>query len=216
MKNRKRKKAKTPTLVLFIFFGTFVLLWSLSYMNDTPFLSFDRFAGVKKYRALIYDDLAKYGLQNYTNVVIALMQQESHGKGGDPMQASESVGLPPNSIKDPSQSISLGVKHFKQILAYGKRKKVDFATIIQSYNMGMGYIDYVAQHGGKNSEELAKNYSLLQVHKYPAFYKCGGDKLNFRYPYCFGDFSYSAKVVKNIQTLSESIPASGEQQKITN
>ncbi|MED0673390.1 lysozyme family protein [Aneurinibacillus aneurinilyticus] len=33
------------------------------------------------------------------------MYQESRGEGGDPMQALESAGLPPNTIDDPKRSI---------------------------------------------------------------------------------------------------------------
>ena len=135
------------------------------------------------------------------------MQQESRGKGGDPMQSSESAGLAPNTITDPMESIQYGVKHFQRVVAYGKEKNVDFPTIIQSYNMGIGYINFIAENGGKHSEELAKKFSMIQVEKNPELYNCGGNTDNFRYPYCYGDFSYSAKVTKNIEALANSFPA---------
>lgn len=161
----------------------------------------DHLDEVAAYQPLIQKELSKYHLEKYTPTLLALMQQESKGRGGDPMQASESKGLPPNTIHDPKESIRQGVKHFHNILRYGKRKKVDFPTIIQAYNMGSGYINYVAKHGGKHSEKLAKEFSLIQVHKKPKVYNCGGDKQNFRYPYCYGDFTYSTKVVKTIDSL---------------
>ena len=148
------------------------------------------------------DELEKYNLEEYTDFLVALMQQESKGKGGDPMQSSEAAGLSPNEIKDPQESIKQGVKHFDQVLSYGHEQKVDFPTIIQSYNMGMGYISFVADHGGKHTEKLAKKYSLIQVKKNPTTYNCGGDKTNFRYPYCYGDFTYSSKVEKNMEMIS--------------
>lgn len=206
MKKRRRKKSHSSFVVLILLFGTFILIFTLSKIQFDTSQIYDPFKHVKKYRATIHNELAKYHLENYTTVLVALMQQESHGKGGDPMQASESAGLPRNSIKDPNQSIQLGVKHFQRILTYGQEKQVDFATIIQAYNMGAGYIDYIAQHGGKHSEELAKNFSLLQVQKAPNLYTCGGNKENFRYPYCYGDFTYSTKVTKNIQSLTASVP----------
>lgn len=207
MKKRRRKKANSSFVVLMLFLGTFLLIMFLSNKQfDTPPMKTDPFTDVKKYRSSIHNELAKYHLENYTTVLVALMQQESHGKGGDPMQASESAGLPRNTINDPSQSIQLGVKHFQRVLAYGQQKNVDFATIIQAYNMGKGYVDYIAQHGGKHSEELAQNFSLLQVQKAPNLYTCRGDKKNFRYPYCYGDFTYSTKVTKNIQSLTASVP----------
>jgi hypothetical protein len=156
---------------------------------------------VQKYTPMLEQELAQLDLDEYAVVLAAIMQQESKGKGGDPMQASESAGLSPNSIKDPQQSIKQGVKHFQDTLAYGNQKGVDFATVIQAYNMGMGYIDYVAGNGGKHSEEIAKEFSYIQVQNNPSLYNCGGDQSNFRYPYCYGDFTYSTKVSKNIETL---------------
>ncbi|GGH85057.1 hypothetical protein JOD43_004219 [Pullulanibacillus pueri] len=166
----------------------------------------DPFKNVKQYEPVIQKELAHKNLEQYTPVMLALMQQESHGKGGDPMQASESAGLSPNSIKDPKKSIDQGIKHFQSILQYGDKKGVDFQTILQAYNMGTGYINFVAQHGGHHSEKLAKEFSLQQVHKNPELYNCGGDKSNFRYPYCYGDFSYSEKVAANVKSLTDSTP----------
>lgn len=168
----------------------------------------DPYFDVIKYSPILHEELKKYNLEKYTITLTALMYQESRGKGGDPMQSSESVGLAPNSIEDPKKSIKYGVKHFNRVFRYGQEKKVDFSTIIQAYNMGMGYISYIADHGRNHSEQLAKKFSLIQVKKNPTVYNCSGDKDNFRYPYCYGDFSYNGKVAKNIEVLSESVPAS--------
>ncbi|MEH7802017.1 lysozyme family protein, partial [Bacillus pumilus] len=86
---------------------------------------------------------------------------------------------------------------------HGKKKGVDLETIIQSYNMGIGYIDFVAKNGGKHSEKLAKQYSKKQVKRNPEVYTCGGNKDNFRYPYCFGDFTYAEKVKEKTKTVEE-------------
>jgi len=209
MKKRKRKKFKT-FFVLFILFCALAMFQNYFQQQDSPLVvKKDPFADVKKYRPLVLDELAKYHLENHTAVVVALMQQESRGQGGDPMQASESAGLARNTITDPKKSIQVGVKHFQRVLTYGNEKKVDFQTIIQSYNMGIGYIDYVAEHGGKHSEELAKEFSLQRVKEKPTIYTCGGNKNNFRYPYCYGDFTYSTKVTKNMELLADSIPVNG-------
>ena len=77
--------------------------------------------------------------------------------------------------------------------------------------MGSGYINFVSQQGGEHSEELAKQYSLIQVKKKPNLYTCGGNKDNYRYPYCYGDFSYSSKVTKNIASLADTITAYNNQ-----
>jgi hypothetical protein len=205
VKIRRRKKRKS-NFVLLMFLGIMIVTVTLtSNPNFFQFSNYNPFTDAGKYRPLIKNELAKYQLESYTNVVVALMQQESHGRGGDPMQASESAGLARNTIKDPKQSIQFGVKHFHHILIYGKQKNVDFATIVQAYNMGSGYIDFVSKQGGKHSEELAKQYSLIQVKKKPNLYTCGGNKDNFRYPYCYGDFTYSTKVTQNIEALADSI-----------
>ncbi|MCQ6281281.1 lysozyme family protein [Bacillus sp. EB600] len=201
----RRLKKNLSSFVLLVSISALVVLFSYFYWdNDIPYLQRDPFVKVKKYTPLIHNELAKYHLEKYTPVLIALMQQESHGKGGDPMQSSESIGLSPNSIKDPNISIQLGVKHFRKVLTYGQEKQVDFATIIQAYNMGIGYINYVTEHGGKHSEELAKDFSLLEVQKNPKIYTCKKRLFKSRYPYCYGDYSYSEKVTKNINSLTES------------
>lgn len=162
---------------------------------------------VAKYTPLIQEELEKVGLDEHTVTVAALMMQESRGKGGDPMQASESAGLSPNTINDPTQSIQQGVKYFQKAVTYGKQKQVDFPTVIQAYNMGIGYIDFIAINGGRHTEDLAKKFSMIQVKKDPQTYDCGGDKNNFRYPYCYGDFTYSTKVAMHIETITVSNPA---------
>ena len=162
----------------------------------------DTFRDVIKYTPTLQAELKKYQLEKYTVALTAVMHQESQGKGGDPMQSSESAGLPANTIDDPKVSIKQGVKHFHQVVTYGKEKNVDFPTIIQAYNMGLGYISFISKNGGKHSEKLAKEFSMIQVVKNPKVYDCGGDQENFRYPYCYGDFSYSTKVIKNIDLMT--------------
>lgn len=217
MKYNKRKPIKKKqvqrnfniVLLLFTAFVGFLLLdrfldlfnQNIVKINSGANSSIDE---VAKYTPFIQEELKKVGLDEHTVTVAALMMQESKGKGGDPMQASESAGLSPNAIKDPKQSIQQGVKHFQRAVNYGNQKQVDFPTVIQAYNMGIGYIDFIAKNGGRHSEELAKKFSMIQVEKNPQTYDCGGDKNNFRYPYCYGDFSYSTKVAKHIESITVS------------
>jgi Lysozyme-like len=158
---------------------------------------------VKNLEPKIQAELKKYNLEQHSNLLLALIQQESRGEGNDPMQASESAGLKPNTIDNVDWSIQQGIKHFAAMVTYGTNKQVDFPTIIQSYNMGKGYIDFIAQNGGKHTEQLAKQFSEIQVKKEPAVYTCGGDTDNFRYPYCYGDFSYTTKVMAKYDALVE-------------
>ena len=51
----------------------------------------------------------------------------------------------------------------RKVLDYGNSKGVDFSTIVQSYNFGSGYIDYVSSKGGKHTKELAKSFSVKEA-----------------------------------------------------
>nr|WP_258311613.1 lysozyme family protein [Terrilactibacillus laevilacticus] len=153
-----------------------------------------------KYEPTISQELNSYGLKTYTPLLLAIMSQESKGEGNDPMQASESAGLKRNQIKNPETSIKQGVYHFSEMFKYGKQKHVDLDTIIQSYNMGPGYISYVAERGQKHKETLAKSYSKMKVEKSPNTYTCG-IRDTFREPYCYGDFTYAEKVNKQLELV---------------
>ncbi|WP_409275218.1 lysozyme family protein [Neobacillus sp. SCS-31] len=206
--SQKRKEKRRFFHILIILAGVFCLIAVLneefSFTRKTElFYKSIPSENVKKYTPLIHTELQKVQLEEYTPLLAAVMQQESRGKGGDPMQSSESAGLPPNSINDPEQSIRQGVKHFQRAIQYGQKKNVDLPTIIQAYNMGLGYIDFIAENGGRHKEDFAKKYSYIQVQKNPQLYNCGGDKNNFRYPYCYGDFTYSTKVMSNLHTLNQ-------------
>ncbi|PFL45874.1 lysozyme family protein, partial [Bacillus cereus] len=101
-------------------------------------------------------------------------------------------------------SIKQGVKHFAQMYKYGTEKDVSMETIIQSYNMGPGYIDFIAsQEVKQHSEDSAKNFSKMKVDQNPEMYTCGGNKKIFRYPYCYGDFTYATRVNEKAKLIEE-------------
>jgi hypothetical protein len=196
---------------MFVFFlGIFVVhitLIGLLYSN--PMDNADRnqdFAVEKRllqFKPTIEKELEKYNLSDKTTTLLGIMYQESRAEGTDPMQSSESLGLQRNEIQDVNLSIEQGVKHFAQMYKYGIEKGVGMDAIIQSYNMGPGYIDFIASNKTeKHSEKLAKQFSKMKVDQSPDMYTCGNNKKNFRYPYCYGDFTYATKV-KNKTKLIE-------------
>ncbi|MDR4173416.1 lysozyme family protein [Bacillus nitratireducens] len=157
-----------------------------------------------QYEPTLKKELEKYDLGGKTAVLLGIMYQESRGEGNDPMQSSESLGLKPNELQEISLSIKQGVKHFAQMYKYGTEKDVSMDTIIQSYNMGPGYIDFIAsQEDKQHSEDSAKKYSKMKVDQNPAMYTCGGNQNNFRYPYCYGDFTYATKVNEKAKLIEE-------------
>jgi len=198
-------------IVLLAFLGAFAVwgnelrhLISRSYYFFSP----QSTNKVLSYETDIEKELKKHDIVSLTPILMTIMYQESRGEGKDPMQASESAGLKRNEIRDPHFSIQQGVYHFYQMYTIGKKYNVDMDTIIQSYNMGPGYIYYVAKNGFKHNENLAKEYSKIQVIRNPKLYTCGQFKGNFRYPYCFGDYTYATKVKEEIPTMVKRLKGS--------
>ena len=95
---------------------------------------------------------------NYVNYLIAIMEVESHGNGNDPMQSSESAGLPPGSFTDPKDSIRQGAYYFAGCLSLANENSCDLMTAVQAYNYGTGFSNYVADNGGRYTVELAISF----------------------------------------------------------
>lgn len=163
---------------------------------NSPFGAADVPPSISKWRGLVSEYSSKYGIPEYTEFLLALMYQElGNSQTLDIMQSSESAGLPPNYIQDPVISVNLGVKHFKSVLQQGQKAGVDFATIVQAYNFGSGYINFVASNGGKHSVDLAQKFSLNEATKQD--WVCS----DWRAPYCYGDYKYVEKIMKNLMPL---------------
>lgn len=114
-----------------------------------------------QYAGIVEQECAKNGIPEHADVILAIIEQESGGKGGDVMQCSECIGLPPNSITDPAYSIEVGVDYFAYNLgkAYG-----DVEIALQAYNYGEAYIDYALDCGGYSLEN-AYAYSEYMADK---------------------------------------------------
>lgn len=119
---------------------------------------------ISRWRPIVQEYCEKYKCSEYVDILLSIMYQEiGETDTLDVMQSSESLGQAPNAIQDPVQSIDAGVKHFKSVLDYGNSKGVDFPTILQSYNFGAGYVDYVSSNGKKHTKELAMSFSTKQA-----------------------------------------------------
>lgn len=118
---------------------------------------------VRSYESQMRAECEAQGIPDATIPLLALMMVESGGAGGDPMQSSESAGLPMNTIKDPVASIRQGVKHFKESLETVKQFDCDIWTVFQQYNYGIGYARYVGARGKKHTLELSMEYSRTVV-----------------------------------------------------
>lgn len=123
---------------------------------------------VQSYDSIIRKYAREFGVEPYVEVMKAIMMAESGGKGSDPFQSSESgynkkYPRVPGGIKDPEYSIYVGVLTFREAL---QRANYDILTAIQTYNFGPYFADWIKQHGGKYTLELAKQYSREVLSKY--------------------------------------------------
>lgn len=104
---------------------------------------------VKAYAGLIQLYAAEQGIPEYTELIMAVMMQESGGQGNDPMQASECAFNTkyPNtlgSISDPEYSIDVGIQNLAACLSQAgadSPEDIDRVSLaLQGYNFGSGYI----------------------------------------------------------------------------
>ncbi len=130
-------------------------------------------AEVLKHQPTVEKYAKEYGISEYVNVLLAIMQVESGGTAVDVMQSSESLGLPPNSL-DTESSIKQGCKYFASLLSSCEAQGIkDLNVAIQSYNYGGGYVGYVAGKGKKHTFTLAENFARE---------KSGGKKVTYTNP----------------------------------
>lgn len=118
---------------------------------------------VEQWRESVQFYADKYGVSEYVDILLAIIAQESGGNADttpDIMQCSASAGLPSNSIKEPVESIRQGVWYFSRLLSKGTDQGVDMDSVIQAYNFGGGYLDYIkSEHAGHHSEGAARAFS---------------------------------------------------------
>lgn len=113
---------------------------------------------VKSYEAVTAGYASEYGISEYLDWLMSIMDVESGGSVDDVMQSSESLGLDPNSL-DTDSSIAQGCAYFAQLLDKAQTLHLDFDSVLQAYNFGSGYLDYVAEHGGKHTSKLAQAFA---------------------------------------------------------
>ena len=127
---------------------------------------------VKAYAGLIQLYAAEHGIPEYTELIMAVMMQESGGQGKDPMQASESAyntRYPngPGGITDPEYSINVGIQALADVITRaGVNSPIDIENIclaLQGYNFGPGYISWALNHYGGYSKENALEFSQLMA-----------------------------------------------------
>ena len=131
-----------------------------------------------------------YGVEDYVDVLLAIMMVESGGKGPDVMQSSESLGLPPNSITDSIYSIDAGVRHFANVVKNAQQYDLDFWTPVQSYNYGSGFNNYVRDNGKQYTFELASQFANNLANGKTVKYSNPIADFNGNFRYAYGNMYY--------------------------
>ena len=140
---------------------------------------------VLSYRPAVERAAAKYGMSDYVDLILAVMMQESGGRGPDVMQAAEggfNTRYPhvPNGITDPEYSIECGVQELKYALdKAGCTGPTDLDRIklaLQGYNYGSAYIDWAMERDGGYTKENAIAYSDMMCARPSWPYDRYGDK----------------------------------------
>ena len=201
-------------LVCILFGAAFYFFGDDSSANYTPVSP-----EVEAYSAVISKYAGQYGIGEYTELIKAVMMQESGGRGTDPMQASESgynkkYPHSPGSIKDPEYSIQCGVQALAASLKEAKCKNpMDMPRIrlaLQGYNYGNGYISWAIARDSGYTVENASDFSDMQAKKHG--WKSYGDK---QYPahvlryYPYGNYNYGIGNGKIISVAAQQIGNKG-------
>ena len=131
-------------------------------------------AEVEAYEPLIQQYARQHGIPEYTELIKAVMMQESGGRENDPMQASEcgyNTRYPntPNGITDPEYSINVGIQNLAACLSAAEvENPIDMEHIklaLQGYNFGNGYISWAKTNYGGYSYANAVEFSTTQAER---------------------------------------------------
>lgn len=150
-----------PVIILLISFVVTVTILG-AVLGANQFSNSQYYDGVIPEAVTVYQPLVdkyckQYGIPEYVPLVFAVMQQESGGAEGDPMQCSESpnnLDYPhvPGGITNPEYSIKIGIQYLSSCLrAAGCKSPKDMPAIslaLQGYNFGGGYINWALAKGG--------------------------------------------------------------------
>ena len=173
--DKQKKLAEAYEENLTLFFGSASSGIAMANVSDA----------VLTYRAVVERIAKKYGMSQYVELILAVMMQESGGRGKDVMQAAEgayNTRYPhvPNGIKDPVYSIECGIQELKHALTKasctGPADLDRIKLALQGYNYGSGYIDWAMKRDGGYTKANAIAYSNMMCARPNWHYSRYGDK----------------------------------------
>jgi hypothetical protein len=150
---------------------------------------------VLQYRDRILEEAKLHGIEEYIDLLLAIVMQESGGRYDDIFQSSESLGLEQNTLNT-EESIKQGVKVMAERLqASGCEGINDILRIrlaLQSYNFGAGYIAWGLEHSGGWSQESTYSYA----EKYSDGKRRTGKEAEQLGQWAYGDQYYTQHVLR--------------------
>ena len=115
------------------------------------------------------------------------------------MQSSESAGLPMNTLGT-EDSIKQGCKYFAELVTKADKLGCDMDAVIQAYNYGSGFLDFVAKNGKRYTFGLAQEFSRQHSGGVKVTYKNAiSTPINGGWRYNYGNMFY-VKLVKQFLT----------------
>lgn len=137
---------------------------------------------VEKYRSKVESAATKYGVSAYVDMIMAMMMQESGGRGNDVMQSAGSGYV--HGAVTPESSIDGGVHYFSECLKKANcTSPQDWSRLevaVQAYNYGTGYITWLHKNGytGWTATNAAafSDYMLNKYHQQGSNISRYGDK----------------------------------------
>ena len=167
---KKKLRLKKPFQILLV---ALIFLLGVSFYQVFKSKFDQRENSLVSLEVLNYKDIMlKYARENhieeYIDLLQAMMMQESGGKGNDPMQSSEcefnnQFKKEPNAIDEPEYSIKVGIQYFAKCLdrsqTQSPKDKNNLYLALQAYNYGIGYINYVRQNDNQYTYQNAIAFS---------------------------------------------------------
>lgn len=148
---------------------------------------------VEQYRPTVSKYAKKYGVEEHIDVLLAMMLQESGGRGNDPMQSSESLCGKVGCIDDPELSIKQGVAYFAETL---KAADDNVELAVQSYNFGIGFAHYVNDKQKFNQDIVIQfSQEMYEKAEDQSIYTCLREEAK-QYDACYGDIYYMRDVME--------------------
>lgn len=155
MKKKKLRLKKQfqfilAALILLLGVSFYQVIKNSFFKEENTFVSSE----VLNYEEIMIKYAKENNIEEYLELLQAMMMQESGGKGNDPMQSSEcefntQFQKVPNAINEPEYSIKVGIQYFAKCLDRAKVQSINdknkLYLALQAYNYGIGYINYVNQ-----------------------------------------------------------------------